>query len=192
MTAWQALKVAALDAKRAARTAAPRDLLIYGSEISGDMLEKARANLDRAGVPNLWLKQLDARNMTPPADRPGLIVTNPPYGERIEVRGRGPRGEARETGRNRGDDDAFRRTHTDELDAEFFRAFGDALKQRFTGWHAYLLSSDRGLPGQLRLRESAKTPLFNGALECRLFKFDLVAGSVKQRAGAPESKDSAE
>jgi putative N6-adenine-specific DNA methylase len=192
VTAWQALKVAALYAKRAARTAAPRDLLIYGSEISGDMLEKARANLDRAGVPNLWLKQLDARNMTPPADRPGLIVTNPPYGERIEVRGRGPRGEARETGRNRGDDDAFRRTHTDELDAEFFRAFGDALKQRFTGWHAYLLSSDRGLPGQLRLRESAKTPLFNGALECRLFKFDLVAGSVKQRAGAPESKDSAE
>jgi putative N6-adenine-specific DNA methylase len=37
------------------------------------------------------------------------------------------------------------------------------------------------LPGQLRLRESTKTPLFNGALECRLFRFDLIAGSVRQR-----------
>ena len=43
---------------------------------------------------------------------------------------------------------------------------------------------DRKLPGQLRLRESAKTPLFNGALECRLFRFDLIAGSVRQRPAA--------
>jgi putative N6-adenine-specific DNA methylase len=64
------------------------------------------------------------------------------------------------------------------------------LKQRFTGWHAFFLSSDRKLPGQLRLRESAKTPLFNGALECRLFRFDLVAGSVKARpASGDQAKD---
>ncbi|WP_179404873.1 THUMP domain-containing class I SAM-dependent RNA methyltransferase [Burkholderia guangdongensis] len=183
ITAWQGLKVAALDAKRAARTR--RDALaIYGSDISGDMLEKARANLERAGVPSLWLKQLDARAMTPPSDAPGVIIANPPYGERIEVRGRGPRGDTRETGRNRGNDDAFRRTHVDAPDGEFFIALGDALKQRFAGWHAFLLTSDRSLPGQLRLRESAKTPLYNGALECRLFRFDLVAGSVKSKAGA--------
>lgn len=87
ITAWQTLKVAAMDAKRAARGKRD-DLLIFGSDISGDMLEKARANLERAGVPSLWLKQIDARNMTPPAAAPGVIVTNPPYGERIEVRGR--------------------------------------------------------------------------------------------------------
>ena len=40
-------------------------------------------------------------------------------------------------------------------------------------------TADRKLPGQMRLRESTKTPLFNGALECRLFRFDLVTGSVK-------------
>lgn len=187
ITAWQTLKVAAMDAKRAARGKRD-DLLIFGSDISGDMLEKARANLERAGVPSLWLKQIDARNMTPPAAAPGVIVTNPPYGERIEVRGRGPRGDVRETGKNRGGDEAFRRTHADSPDSEFFRALGDALKQRFAGWQAFMLSSDRTLPGQLRLRESAKTPLFNGALECRLFRFDLIAGGIRQRPAAADGE----
>ena len=100
ITAWQGLKVPALDAKRAAR--GKREALgVYGSDISGDMLEKARANLERAGVSSVWLKQVDARGMTPPCDGPGIILANPPYGERIEVRGRSARGEVRETGQPR-------------------------------------------------------------------------------------------
>jgi len=183
---WQSLKVAAIDAKRAAR-ASRTDLQIFGSDISGDMLDKARANFERAGLPAVPLKQVDARGMTPPATTPGILVANPPYGERIEVRGRGPRGEIRNTGRESRegrDDEGFKRVHTDTPDSEFFQSLGDALKQRFTGWHAFILTSDRKLPGQLRLRESAKTPLFNGALECRLFRFDLIAGSVRQRPAA--------
>ena len=199
---WQGLKAAALDAKQAAASSR-KDLQIFGSDISGDMLDKARANFQRAGLPSIVLKQVDARGMSAPVAAPGILVANPPYGERIEVRGRGPRGEIRETGRDRRedrdsreardsresrdsrgtrDDEGFRRVHTDEPpDSEFFKALGDALKQRFTGWHAFILTSDRKLPGQLRLRESTKTPLFNGALECRLFRFDLIAGSVRQR-----------
>jgi putative N6-adenine-specific DNA methylase len=184
VAAWQAMKVAAMDAKRAARAAAARDLQIFGSDISGDMLEKARANLDRAGLPSISLKQLDARVIAPPIATPGVIVANPPYGERITVRGRGPRGELRETGRERESADAFRRAQPDAADSEFFQAFGDALKQRFPGWHAFVLTADRKLPGQMRLRESTKTPLFNGAIECRLFRFDLVAGSVRSRPAA--------
>ena len=183
---WQSLKVAAIDAKRAAR-ASRTDLQIFGSDISGDMLDKARANFERAGLPAVPLKQVDARGMTPPATTPGILVANPPYGERIEVRGRGPRGEIRNTGRESREgreDEGFKRVHTDTPDSEFFQSLGDALKQRFTGWHAFILTSDRKLPGQLRLRESAKTPLFNGALECRLFRFDLIAGSVRQRPAA--------
>ncbi|WP_114813363.1 THUMP domain-containing class I SAM-dependent RNA methyltransferase [Paraburkholderia kururiensis] len=187
ITAWQTLKVAAMDARRAAR-GARANLQIYGSDISGDMLDKARANIERAGLPAMPLKQIDARAMTPPTDTPGILVANPPYGERIEVRGRGPRGEIRDTGRRSErdayDDEGFRRAQPDAPDSEFFHAIGDALKQRFTGWHAFFLTSDRKLPGQLRLRESAKTPLFNGALECRLFRFDLIAGSVRQRPNA--------
>jgi putative N6-adenine-specific DNA methylase len=180
--AWQTLKSAALDAKHAAR-ASRDDLQIFGSDISGDMLDKAHANFERAGL-NVPLKQVDARGMTPPAGTPGILVANPPYGERIEVRGRGPRGEVRETGRESREDEGFKRVHTDAPDSEFFKSFGDALKQRFTGWHAFVLTSDRKLPGQMRLRESTKTPLFNGALECRLFRFDLIAGSVRQRPAA--------
>ncbi|MEM5344121.1 class I SAM-dependent RNA methyltransferase [Paraburkholderia azotifigens] len=186
VSAWQSLKVAAQDAKRAAR-AGRGDLQIFGSDISDNMLEKARSNFERAGFPALPLKQIDARNMTPPVAGAGILVANPPYGERIEVRGRGPRGEIRNTGREEG---GFRRAETADTPdmTEFFQSFGDALKQRFTGWHAFVLTSDRKLPGQLRLRESAKTPLYNGALECRLFRFDLIAGSVRQRPAADEPK----
>ena len=176
---WQTLKAAALDAKHAARTSRA-DLQIFGSDISGDMLIKARANFERAGLSSVSLKQVDARGMAPPSSEPGILVANPPYGERIEVRGRNARGELRETRENR-EDDSFRRAQEEAPDSEFFKSLGDALKQRFTGWHAFILTSDRKLPGQLRLRESTKTPLFNGALECRLFRFDLIAGSVRQR-----------
>ncbi|MFT4069570.1 THUMP domain-containing class I SAM-dependent RNA methyltransferase [Paraburkholderia sp.] len=177
---WQALRGAALEAKNTARGSRGADLQIFGSDISGDMLEKARANFERAGLPAIALKQLDARDMTPPASTPGILVANPPYGERIEVRGRNARGELRE-GRGQREDDGFRRIQEEAPDSEFFQLLGNALKQRFAGWHAFILTSDRKLPGQLRLRESTKTPLFNGALECRLFRFDLIAGSVRQR-----------
>jgi len=184
---WTAMKGAALQHHREAQGASA-DLGIYGSDISGDMLVKARSNLERAGLPEMPLKQIDARNMTPPFDTPGILIANPPYGERIEIRG--PRGELREVrdvahemGQDE-DDHGFRREQPDQTDAAFFKAMGDALKQRFTGWQAYILTSDRTLPGQLRLREALKTPLFNGALECRLFKFDLIAGSVRQRPAA--------
>ena len=181
---WQTMKGAALAHHREAQNASP-DLGIYGSDISGDMLVKARSNLERAGLPEMPLKQIDARNMTPPFEAPGILIANPPYGERIEIRG--PRGELREVrdvAHELGQDEdeyGYRREQPDQTDATFFKAMGDALKQRFTGWQAYILTSDRTLPGQLRLRESLKTPLFNGALECRLFKFDLIAGSVRQR-----------
>ncbi|KND57392.1 Methyltransferase [Candidatus Paraburkholderia schumanniana] len=178
---WQKLKQVAAEQRRAAR-ASQTALNIFGSDISGDMLEKARANLSRAGIPELSLKQVDARNMVPPADAPGILVANPPSGERIEVRGRGPRGEIRDTARSRREDDeAFARAQPDPADTEFFVSFGNALKQRFPGWRAYVLTSDRKLPGLLRLRESTKMPLFNGVLECRLFRFDLIAGSVRNR-----------
>ena len=184
ITAWQTLKVQAMDAQRDARVRGVPPT-IFGSDISGDMLVKARANLERAGVGDIGLKQVDARDMSPPVDRPGIIVANPPYGERIEVRGRRPSrdaddGDSPDVQGNRG---GFQRNQPDGVDAAFFRAFGDVLKQRFTGWSAFLLTADMSLPGQMRLRESRRTPLYNGALECRLFRFDLIAGSVRKREG---------
>lgn len=177
--AWKKLKAAALEEQQAARSL-EHELAIFGSDISNDMLTAARANFVRAGLPALPLKQLDARSMTPPIDKPGIVLINPPYGERIEVRGRNSRGKVFTV-----KDEAAKKFHRDQpdmADAEFFSAFGDALKQRFTGWRAFVLTSDRSLPGQMRLREAQKTPLYNGSLECRLFRFDLIAGSLRRRA----------
>jgi putative N6-adenine-specific DNA methylase len=61
---------------------------------------------------------------------------------------------------------------------------GDRLKQAFSGWEAWFLTSDRSLPGQLHLRETRKTVLHNGPLECRFFRFELVAGGYRARAKA--------
>ena len=59
---------------------------------------------------------------------------------------------------------------------------GDRLKQEFAGWEAWFLTSDRQLPRQMHLQETRKTVLYNGALECRFFRFELVAGGYRPRA----------
>jgi putative N6-adenine-specific DNA methylase len=58
---------------------------------------------------------------------------------------------------------------------EFLRQFGQHLKDAFGGWNVFVLTADMALPGQLRIKESKRTPLFNGPLECRLFKFEMHA-----------------
>jgi putative N6-adenine-specific DNA methylase len=140
----------------------PHHPTIFGSDISGDMLVMARNNLQRAGISfDVPLKQIDAQEVKPPTGLPGLLITNPPYGERIGMRG-------------------DRSQEPDELATAFFSAFGSILKQRFAGWTACLFTADLTLPRMLRLKESKKTPFFNGAIECRLFRFELVAGSNRK------------
>ena len=154
---WQAIR----DAVPA--PVAPAEASIFGSDISGDMLVMTRNNLQRAGIPfDIPLKQIDAQEIKPPTEQPGLLIANPPYGERIGVRG-------------------DRQQAPDELAVAFFSAFGSTLKTRFAGWTACLFTADLTLPRMLRLKESKKTPFFNGAIECRLFRFEMVAGSNRNR-----------
>jgi putative N6-adenine-specific DNA methylase len=68
---------------------------------------------------------------------------------------------------------------TDEL-AAFYPRLGDALKQRYAGWTAYILTSDLSLARLIGLKATKRTPLYNGALECRLFEYRLVAGSLRR------------
>ncbi|WP_228527105.1 THUMP domain-containing class I SAM-dependent RNA methyltransferase [Noviherbaspirillum soli] len=147
----------------------PAEPTIFGSDISGDMVAMARANLQRAGIPfEVPLKQIEAQEVKPPSDAPGFIVTNPPYGERIGVRGDSTMPE-------------------DDMAIAFFSAFGTTLKQRFAGWKVFLFTADLGLPKLLRLKEARKTPFFNGAIECRLFRFDMVAGFNRREEAKPKS-----
>jgi putative N6-adenine-specific DNA methylase len=127
---------------------------IYGSDLSGGALKAARANLMASGLEKVVsLKQANLLEIAAPA-KEGIIVTNPPYGVRL--------GEQREL-------------------AEFYPKFGDILKKNFTGWRAYILSADMRLPKLIRLAVSKRTPLFNGALECRLFEYKMVAGGMRKK-----------
>jgi putative N6-adenine-specific DNA methylase len=69
--------------------------------------------------------------------------------------------------------------------AAFYPKFGDALKQKFAGWNCYILSADMSLAKLIKLQVSKRTPLFNGALECRLFEYKIVAVSWRGPRPAP-------
>ncbi|GAB3441250.1 class I SAM-dependent RNA methyltransferase [Massilia solisilvae] len=160
--AWQQIKTAIKP------NALPAEPTIFGSDISGDMVAMTRHNLRRAGILfEVPLKQIEAQQVQPPVATPGILLTNPPYGERIGVRG-------------------DRTLPQDEMANQFYASFSTTLKQRFAGWKVYLFTADLGLPKLLRLKESRKTPFFNGALECRLFRFDMVAGFNRREEAKPK------
>ena len=72
---------------------------------------------------------------------------------------------------------------------EFLRQFGQHLKDAFGGWNVFVLTADMALPGQLRIKESKRTPLFNGPLECRLFKFEMHQKRPEMKQSNKESND---
>ena len=126
---------------------------IYGSDLYGDALLDAQANLDLAGFSDLVaLKQGNILEIPSPAPT-GILITNPPYGKRV------------------GD--------LDEL-ADLYPKIGDILKNKFVGWSAYFLTGDALLPKSIRLSASRRTPLFNGAIECRLLEYKIVAGGMRK------------
>jgi putative N6-adenine-specific DNA methylase len=147
----------------------PTEPTIFGSDISGDMIAITRHNLKCAGIMfEVPLKQIEAQEVKPPTEQPGILLTNPPYGERIGVRG----------------DSTI---PADEMAVSFYAAFSKTLKQRFAGWSVFLFTADLGVPKLLRLKESRKTPFFNGALECRFFRFDMVAGFNRREEAMPKN-----
>ncbi len=140
------------EASRAAQTPEASHA-IYGSDRDRRALQAARANFEAAGLADAAvLTQADVLDVQPPAAA-GVIVTNPPYGVRL------------------GDQAVL---------AEFYPRLGDALKRNFAGWRAHIFTADLRLPKLIGLAASRRTPLFNGALECRLFEFKLVHGTMRR------------
>jgi putative N6-adenine-specific DNA methylase len=136
-------------------------MLIAGSDISTRVIDQARTNAGLAGLAaqladgRLRLEAGDARTATPPSAH-GMIISNPPYGEQSSPRS--------------------------ATVPRMMADVGDHLKASFPGWHAWFLTSDRELPRQMRLAETRKPVLYNGALECRFFRFELVGGRYRPRA----------
>ena len=176
-TAWQALRQAAR-----ARIHAPT-VPVHAGDVSFRMTDFAQRNAARAGVAGaIAFKAGDALQRPPPA-RHGVIVMNPPYGERITPKGARQGREAfvhegREGSGPRGGGGGH--AHGAAGDAQaFFASLATHWKRHYPGWTAWVLSPDMQLPSHMRLKESRRVPLWNGPIECRLFRFDLVAGSAR-------------
>ncbi len=132
---------------------------IYGSDIDDDMVARSRQNLAAAKLEEaVHLQCADILDVEAPAPE-GVLVANAPYGVRLEDQ--------------------------ETLDA-FYPKLGDALKRHFAGWRCYLFSGDPQLPKLMRLKASRRTPLFNGALECRLLEYKVVAGSMRPEVAAQD------
>jgi putative N6-adenine-specific DNA methylase len=140
--------------------AAPVTPWIFASDLDPRAVAQCRRNAAAAKV-DAWIdvREADVLALAAPAPT-GLMVANPPYGVRLE------------------DEGAL---------ASFYPKLGDALKQRFAGWTACLLSADTRVPKLIGLKPSKRTPLFNGALECRLYRFEMVSGRPRRepRANQP-------
>jgi putative N6-adenine-specific DNA methylase len=161
---------------------------IYGSDISHRMVDFAERNAERAGVAKtVQLRGGDALQRMPPTDTPGLMILNPPYGERIAAAGvAGQNAQDRAGARSFEHNEvvperAGRETAQTEDGGEFFSQLATHWKKNYSGWSGFMLTPDLKLPGKMRLKESRRTPMWNGPIECRLFRFDMIKGSVKPR-----------
>ncbi|HUG57396.1 MAG TPA: THUMP domain-containing protein [Candidimonas sp.] len=127
---------------------------IVGYDLDPAAIEAAKSNLDRSWLtPDAIRFELgDARSVRPPAES-GWMVTNPPYGERLP----------------------------NEEDSGLWRDWAQNLKQHYSGWNVNIISSDLDLPRELRLKPLRRYPLFNGSLDCRLFSFEMVAASYRNK-----------
>jgi putative N6-adenine-specific DNA methylase len=131
----------------------PKNLRIFGSDSDPRVLGDARRNVAAAGV-DRWVKLEQADILERAAPAPGgVMIANPPYGERIGSK--------------------------EEL-AEFYPKLGSALKKNYPGWRCHFFTADMRMPKLMRLMPERRVPLFNGALECRLYEFRMVAGSNRR------------
>jgi len=140
--AWEGLLAEARERVRPL----PRGRL-FGFDDDPDQVERARANLATIGAADaVPIERRALRDQEPPvpgreALPHGLVVTNPPYGERL------------------GDEEAVR---------ALWSELGDVLRRRFLGWTAWLLAGNPQLPKALGLRPKRRIELYNGPIEARL------------------------
>jgi len=189
---WDAMKAQAQAAEHA--PTAP----VFGSDVAHRMVDFAERNAERAGVAHaVQFRGGDALQRLPPCEQPGVMLLNPPYGERIAVAG--VAGSGGRPGRGSFQPGALagaraaqpvqtiqvsRETaHTDD-GGDFFPQLASHWKKNYPGWTAWMLTPDLKLPGRMRLKESRRVPMWNGPIECRLFRFDLVKGQHRGPAGA--------
>ncbi len=123
---------------------------IYGSDEDLRAIRVTKSNLAEAGLKIAVELSCKSFNEIVAPAKEGVLITNPPYGIRI------------------GEDEDL---------AKAYPLWASTMKQKLFGWRTYFLTSDLRMPKLMRLSPSKKTPLYNGALDCRLFEIKMVAGS---------------
>jgi len=130
------------------RKAAPAKPFLFGYDKDAGVVEKARENARAAGVENWILFQArDVKDLKPPVETPGFIITNPPYGVRLQDK----------------------KSATDLM-----TVFASTLKKEFKGWNAFVLSGDPEVSAGLKLKAKARMPVWNGPIECRLLNYPVT------------------
>ena len=150
---------------------------VFAGDVSFRMTDFASRHAERAGVAQAILFKAGDALQRPPPLPAGTMMVNPPYGERIVPKGRGAAAAVHARERAQGAPDM----------PSFFAALAAHWKRHYAGWTGWILSPDMKLPAHMRLKESRRVPLWNGPIECRLFRFDIVAGTM--RAAAPPGAD---
>jgi putative N6-adenine-specific DNA methylase len=122
---------------------------IIGCDRDLDILNQARINAEQCGVADkvtFTQKDLSVLSLLDaPADR-GVIICNPPYGERI--------GDVKELG-------------------DLYKLLGDVFKQSFKGWTAFVLTGNKELAKRVGLKAARRIPVYNGSIPCTLLKYEL-------------------
>jgi len=127
---------------------------IFASDMADAAVALTRTTLRSAQVDAFVdVTRADVLTRAAPAAS-GALIANPPYGVRL--------------------------AEVNAL-AAFYPRLGDALKQNFAGWTVNLLTGDLRLAKLIGLKPDRRTPLWNGAIECRLFAFRIVAGAMRER-----------
>jgi 23S rRNA (guanine2445-N2)-methyltransferase / 23S rRNA (guanine2069-N7)-methyltransferase len=140
-------------ARRAART--PRRCVL-GSDIDSEAVRMAIANGEQAGVAEwLHIEKRSLGELTRPKADSGLVVANPPYGERIGAESGLP---------------------------ALYSELGAVLRDRFQGWQAAILTGNPPLARNLGIYAKRTHRVFNGTIECRLLRFDLNEASAQRPA----------
>lgn len=128
------------------------DFKIIGVDKSGIVLDKARQNIENAGLTDdIELQKGLFQDFVAPTGE-GTLVSNPPYGLRIN------------------DDDDLLGT---------YKSIGDTLKSSFAGWKAWIFTGNLELAKFIGLRPTRKIHLFNGQVECRFLKFEIYSGTKR-------------
>lgn len=132
------------------------DFKLYGYDLDKKVLQMAKENAKNAGVAEfIEFGSAPISNAYPPEGvTPGMIISNPPYGTRI------------------GDEDNLK---------DVYRDLGFTLKHRFMGWTAWILSGNKDLLSEMKLKSTRKFFVFNGNIECRFLKYEMFEGSRRPK-----------